>query len=195
MILEHALQKTFAGVPVTSERAALTTERDVYSPRVDIAVGPFAIDTTHETDYDQLVCTHTHFLAQLHVSFVQNVQSLDAADMIPDLASVCSLNRNARCFLAIEIEASGSRKHTMGGAINAAALGRVGVSTACSPAELKKLLKMRRYLLFLKGVGKNTFDTTNLLVVTREQLADALGVSLADVLTSASTRRRRAPLR
>ena len=68
----------------------------------------------------------------------------------------------------------------MGGAINAAALGRVGISVACSQPELNKLLKMRRYLRFLADVGKNTFNTTNLLVVTREQMANALGVNMPD---------------
>jgi len=37
------------------------------------------------------------------------------------------------------------------------------------------LLKMRSYLLYLSSVGKNTFDTTNLLVVTAEQLLDSIG--------------------
>ena len=69
----------------------------------------------------------------------------------------------------------------MGGALNAAALGRVGVSVACSPPELMKLLKMRRYLLFLASVGKNTLDITNLLVVTREQIARSLDVDLIGV--------------
>jgi hypothetical protein len=180
-ILAGALRERFPAIQVTSEWAALADEPALYSPRVDIAVGPFAIDTRLEDDYDTLVHVHRAFLGQLHASFEHNVRSFNIDDRIPDLAFTCSLNRNARCFLAIEIEGSGSRKHTMGGAINAAALGRVGVSAACSSAELKKLLKMRRYLRFLASVGKNTFDTTNLLVVTTQQLAEALGADLAGV--------------
>jgi len=179
-ILARGLQDRFGNVPVTTEWRALAGELDTYSPRVDIAVGPFAIDTGHETEYDMLGHSHRDFLLQLHTAFIQNARNLDALANCPSLEVSCNRNRNARCFLAVEVEASGSRKHTMGGAINAAALGRLGVSVACSPPELKKLLKMRRYLQFLASVGKNTFDTTNLLVVTREQMAAALGVELAE---------------
>ena len=50
-----------------------------------------------------------------------------------------------------------------------------GNSVAGSPERLRVLLKMRSYLLYLSSVGKNTFDTTNLLVVTAEQLLDSIG--------------------
>ena len=165
---------------VTPEWRALATEHGVYSPRVDIAVGPFAVEQRHEEDYDGLARQHREFLVQLHGSFAENVRTLHIDDVVPDIEDVCSLNRNARCFLAVEVEGSGSRKHTMGGAINAAALGRVGISVGCSQVELRKLLKMRRYLRFLADVGKNTFNTTNLLVLTREQMANALGTNIPD---------------
>src|SRR5439155_18060309 len=131
---------------VTSEWRALATEPGLYSPRVDIAVGPFAVERRQEEDYDALAQQHRAFLVQLHSSFSENVRSRRIDDVVSDIEDVCNLNRNARCFLAVEVEGSGSRKHTMGGAINAAALGRVGISVACSCAELNKLLKMRLYL-------------------------------------------------
>ena len=139
------------------------------------------LKTSDTGEYDELGHRHWNFLLELHAAFAENVRGFEDADGVHDLGTVCNRNRNARCFLAVEVEGSGSRKHTMGGAINAAALGRVGISVACSASEFKKLLKMRRYLLFLAAVGKNTFDTTNLIVVTREQLGQALRVDLAGV--------------
>ncbi len=175
--LASGLRNQFGGVQVEPEWRALDGQVNVYSPRVDIAIGPFAINTTHEATYDEMGRHHREFLTQLHSSFAANVREFAPTDIVPNLQSVCQLNRSARCFLAVEVEGSGSRKHTMGGAINASALGRIGVSVACSNPELKKLLKMRRYLQLLTSVGKNSFNTTNLLVVTRDQMADALGVA------------------
>ena len=95
-------------------------------------------------------------------------------DDVADLQSMCGLNQGARCFLAIEIEGKGSRKHTMGGMINAAALGKIGIATATDEKELRKQLMIRRYLIFLSDFGKSTIDTRNLLVVTTKQLANAI---------------------
>lgn len=176
--LAEGLRRRFGPTSVMPEWRALATEPGLYSPRVDIAVGPFATDRRFVREYDDLAHRHRALLVELHSVFAGNVRTADVNDLVSGIDDVCGSNQNARCFLAIEVEGSGSRKHTMGGAINAAALGRVGISVACSPSELNKLLKMRRYLRFLADVGKNTFNTTNLLVVTREQLASALGTDI-----------------
>lgn len=179
--LARALRAVFPPELVQVEWRALAGEEALYSPRVDIAIGPFAVDTRHEREYDRMARDNQRLLNRLHLSFAQNVRQLDSSDNIPDLVTMCERNPNARCFLAIEIEASGSRKHIMGGAINAAALGRLGLSLACSKENLQVLLRMRRYMRFLADAGKNAFDTANLMVLTIEQFADALGISLDGV--------------
>lgn len=178
-IITAALVREFSESSVSAEWAALRSEPATYSPRVDIAVGPYAIDRRYGHEYDGLGHHHQRFLRKVHEAFSQNVVLLDANDFIPPLDEVCALNLNARCFLAVEIDNSGSRKHLMGGMVNAAALGRVGLSVAGKPGLLKALLKTRRYLRFLASVGKNTFDTRNLMIVTVEQLEEALGVPRA----------------
>ena len=140
-----------------------------------MAVGPFALGSIqHVQEYDEMVEVHWDFLKKLHASFQENVRRLDQAGSVPDLVAVCRRNPNARCFMAVEIDASGSRKHLMGGAMNAAALGRVGLSIGCDTEMLRALLKMRRYLLFLASVGKNAFEPGNLMIVSREQMDDCL---------------------
>ena len=44
----------------------------------------------------------------------------------------------------------------LGGAVNAAALGRIGIVVAWTSEKLKAFAKLRRYLNFLGIVGKNT---------------------------------------
>lgn len=172
--LAQALQAEFPGVVVKPQWAALSGETAVYSPRVDVAVGPFALGSTRRmAEYAQLAVDHSGLLSRLHADFWNNAREVDLSASVPSLDRMSSLNQNARCFLAIEVDRSGSRKHLMGGAINAAALGRMGLSVAGSPEMLRALLKMRRYLLFLASVGKNTFNPGNLMVVTMAQFMDA----------------------
>jgi hypothetical protein len=180
--LADGLRPLFPPDAVRIEWSALSGEAGVYSPRVDIAVGPFAIGSTRcGSEYDALCLKHGSTLEKLHESFTENVDALDSTDRIPALEAICGRNLNARCFLAIEIEGSGSRKHIMGGAVNAAALGRVGLSVACSEENLQVLLRMRRYLRFLSDREKNSFDTSNLMILTTSQLAAALGIELNGV--------------
>ena len=87
--------------------------------------------------------------------------------------SLCTFNRNSRCFIAIEIENQVSRKHLLGGALNASVLGRIGVAVGWHEA-FQMFLRLRHYILYLKSVGKNTFDASNLLLLKPEQLEQAV---------------------
>ena len=173
--LVQLLAAEFPGLPVKPEwRSEIGRGR--YSPRVDIAVGPFAVDGIRlGAEFSRLVTAHRPFLLALHSSHETNVRELDGAEEVPGLSASSERNPNARCLLAVEIERSGSRKHMLGGAVNAAALGRLGVMVACSAKRLRALLTIRRYLLFLLSVGKSSFETANLLIVTDDQFCSALG--------------------
>lgn len=176
--LAEGLREVFSSVPVVLEWPSLRGEGAVYSPRIDIAVGPFATDHRCIKLYDDLASKHSVLLGQLHSTYTQNVYDFDPQDAVVDLESMCRLNRNARCFLAIEIDGSGSRKHVMGGAVNSAALARLGLSVATNEKHLRTALRIRRYLRLLGSLGKNTFDTANLMVLSTSQLAAVLDVDL-----------------
>lgn len=62
----------------------------------------------------------------------------------------------------------------MGGAINASALGRIGVVIPWSDEKLRAFVKLIRYLHYLRNAQKNTFDTSNLLIVTKDQMLHAI---------------------
>jgi hypothetical protein len=62
----------------------------------------------------------------------------------------------------------------MGGAVNAAALGRFGVVVGWDPAKVRALVRTKTYLAFLDQVGKPTFQTANLLILGRHQLQAAI---------------------
>ena len=173
------LQRTYPGVEVEEEWSSAYGVH-MYSPRVDIAVGPFAV--THGEQfteaYDELMRQSRDFILGMIQHHRSNVRlAYDSASPRRQeepghcvFERLVKRNRNARCLMVIEIENTTSRKHLMGGAINAAALGRIGVAVAWNPAKLRAFAKLKRYLDYLASVRKNSFDTSNLLILDRDQL-------------------------
>jgi hypothetical protein len=154
-------------------------DQGLYSPRVDIAVGPFAIeDGVHLGDeFTNLFFRYEDLVRDLISFHLQNVRTvLDSGEVFENLLET---NFNARCFIAIEIEKSGSRKHLMGDAVNASALGRVGIALGWNENRLRAFLNLRRYFLYLARVKKNTFNLANLLILHQEQLLEAVHQALA----------------
>lgn len=172
--LKEKLSAVFPALPVEIEWAAMTDERTIYSPRLDAAVGPFATHDMCIAEYDQLVNRFEPLLNNLFEVHRANLRAHGQPDNHFDFQRLCSRNSNARCFLAFEIENAVSRKHLMGGAINASALGRIGLAIAWNEEKLRAFVRMRSYLLFLAEVGKNTFDPSNLLILSKEQVMEAL---------------------
>lgn len=168
------LQQRF-GVEVSVEWAALSGEPTVYSPRLDVAVGPFAAERRCHDEYDLLQAENRRVLERLYAAHQSNL--LADGQTVVGLDQALTLNFNARCFMAIEIENQVSRKHLMGGAINASALGRLGIAIGWTPVALRCFVRLNRYLAFLTSVGKNSFDTSNLLVLSPEQFTAAIRAS------------------
>lgn len=159
----------------------------MYSPCLDVAVGPFATGELQLGEkFDALLARHHEFLHHLYELSNENVDQHGEGGARFDFHDLAHRNWNSRCFLAIEIENRVSRKHLMGGAINAAALGRIGIAVGWTPDKVRAFVKLRSYLLYLARVGKNTFNPINLLVLSRQQLRGATGRYLK-ILKSAET--------
>lgn len=145
-----------------------------YSPRVDVAVGPFATDKRYMGEYDSLSRKARPLLELIFEEFEKNVQAFNPEAQYVDRRSYLNFNINARCFMAIEIEKSGSRKHRLGDIVNASALGRIGIIVAWEKKDLRSFLKILEYFNFLQSVGKNTFQTKNIAVLDKEQFLKIL---------------------
>jgi len=145
--------------------------RDTYAPRVDIAVGPFAIDRRYIDEYTALMHSTRHFIEHLIERHNRNADGIGSPIEFED---VLHFNDNARCLISIEIEESGGRKHCLGNLVNASSLGRVGLLIARTDSVLRTFLRQRAYFQFLEDVGKNTFKTANALVLSAEQFDDCL---------------------
>lgn len=126
------------------------------------------------TDHEQLI----QQLLDLNVETFQRYQDDRIQDEIqhlfPTMHSLRTFNRNARCFIAVEIENQVSRKHLLGGVQNASVLARVGIVVPWTEEKLRATVKLLQYWDFLRYVEKNTFDSNNVLVLTHEQIEHCL---------------------
>jgi hypothetical protein len=162
-----------------NEWPSLDRSTRLYSPRLDLAVGPFSTTRggRQGAAYRQLADQHRQFLDDLWACHVANETRLNAHDDLSaaTLDNALEANRNARCFLAIEIENAVSRKHLMGGAINAAALGHIGLLIGWSEEKVRAMFRTRGYLHFLRSVDKPSMPVGNLLILSRAQALAVFG--------------------
>lgn len=161
------------GYIVMKEWPSFSGVAGCYSPRLDVAVGPFATHQQLGAEYDRLEKRNEGFLSAIFGYHNENVDRHHAADIHLGPCS-SSGNFNARCFLAIEIENQVTRKHLMGGAINAVALGRLGILVGWDAKKIRALVRTKAYMAILNQVGKPSFPTTNLVILTRDQLTRAM---------------------
>lgn len=158
-------------------------DREVYSPRLDLAVGPFALEESYVTQYNEMIHDPKifHFLRRLQHAHIHNLERKSYINA-PELEEKLYMNINARCFLSIEIENAVTQKHLIGAIVNTSALGRLGILIPWNDRQLRAFIRALNYLGFLKSVGKNTFDMTNIFIVTKEQIEGILlGISVGQI--------------
>ncbi len=143
--------------------------RTLYCPRLDIAVGPFNIDGNIEKNnlnINRSLAANGNF-----------VQALLNASEIPVSKNeyLQSLNENPRCFLAIEIEKSGSRKHMLGDVVNASILGKIGLVIPMTESKRRGFLGIKKFIEFAMAVKKLKANLgQNVLIIRSERFLDVL---------------------
>lgn len=149
--------------------------RRMYSPAIDLAIGPFATHRPYVEEYDRMAAGSAKMLKRMLQCFKENIRQFYSEYPAPTLNQLCTLNPNSRCFMAIEIERGNtSIKYLMGSMFHASALGRIGIVVAWDQRRLRDLMWGREYFLELKSHDKNSFNTTNLMMLSRDQLTSVL---------------------
>lgn len=175
----NKLIEKFPQLNINEEWRAFSGLGYQYSPRVDIAIGPFSTQPgeTKIHEYNQLLSDANIeiFLKKIYDMHVQNIGNKWMEEIIiPNYDFLIRKNQNARCFIALEIENTSTKKHIMGSLMNAASLGRIGIGIAFNESVMRTFLRIMNYLAFLKRVEKNTYDSTNFMIITKEQLHNLL---------------------
>jgi hypothetical protein len=181
-ILKNKLSGVFTELEIKKEWRADVSQFNLYSPRLDIAIGPFAINEGLKDQYDSLQIKYGRFIHGIINMHNSNLKSVYGNYNCRDLFSAQNTNYNPRCFIAIEIENNVSRKHLIGGAINASALSRFGLFIAYNAEKFKAMKKLEGYFNFLSEVKKNTFNTNNLFILYQEQFSDFIDTYLSNTV-------------
>ncbi len=153
------LQQIFGHDNVKKEWNIAKESRDaiqfnwMYTPRVDIAIGPFNIDRRIEPNNIRIndsVSQYGQFVSQLNVD----------ADKNP----------NPRCFIAIEIENQTGNKHIFGSILNAASLGKIGIIIPISDKATKAIKNIMEYIKLLKEAKKQNIVHSNVAIISPEKI-------------------------
>jgi len=145
--------------------------RKLYCPRLDIAVGPFNIDGNVDENNERI-----KEVVDSNKEFIDNVLRLSGLSLGDVDSFLRQENKNPRCFLAIEIEKSGSRKHMVGNIVNASILGAFGIIIPFDDKALSAYRKIDAYLDFAAKVGKTREIFKNILIINKENFLKAISI-------------------
>jgi hypothetical protein len=143
--------------------------RKLYCPRIDIAVGPFNINRNIYDDNLQIAQTVQHNSSLLRAL-------IKSAEIKPDSIDtfLSNLNRNPRCFMAIEIEKSGTRKHLLGDMANSSIIGAIGIVIPLNKSILNGFKGIQRYIRFATEMKKIQSIFNNVLIIKPEKFFSIL---------------------
>jgi len=126
----------------------------VYAPRHDIAVGPFNTYLNFDIGTDETKRMQSHpFTKRLYKDYLKNRDTLKKC-----------WNSLSRCYLAIEIELSGSSKHLLGSILNAAVSGSIGI-VIVKKTNIEKTVRISNYLLRLEDFEKVKLNVLRNLII------------------------------
>jgi len=143
--------------------------RKLYCPRIDVAVRPF--NTTgnikrNNRIIDAKIEEYRAFIAELVDKAETEVGSVDNF--------LSNKNENPRCFLAIEIENSGTRKHMLGDIANASIIAAIGIVVPLNKSTLNGFKRIKKYIQFATEVDKIEAIFNNVLVINRDNFINII---------------------
>ena len=139
-------------------------DRELYCPRLDIAVGDFNIDGNIEHNNRKIKET-----AELHRDLIYRLWKNSESQITPFEEFMLHRNKNPRCLLAIEIENSGSSKHMIGNIANVSIIGSIGVVIPFINKKLSLCRRIKNYIQYVTRVQKIEKVFQNVLIVEKEK--------------------------
>jgi hypothetical protein len=135
-----------------------------YCPRLDIAVGPFNITSNIHINLEKI--------EKYKVKYKHLINDLKKYSIISNFN--LNLNMNPRCFIAIEIEKSGSRKHMLGDIANSSMMGKIGIVIPIGDEKLKHFKRIKDYVDFVSKNKKIPSKYNNIIIIKPEDFIKIL---------------------
>lgn len=173
-ILQDALNSSILNLP--ENKPLIKRERQmkmepIYSPTCDVAIGPFSF---REGSLNQ-VYNNLAKLDEIRI-LVDGLQRRSLGTGYN--ATLLDLNKNPRCFIAVEVENTTARdiKHLLGSIINCSFLGKIGIVVVFDE-YLGYAQRLLQYLGFLKRVKKTKKELfRNVFVISKSTFVDLLEI-------------------
>lgn len=127
----------------------------MYTPETDLVVTPFNVNGE--------LSTNNHLIDEALEKYINLLREINSFAAVPFQEHI--LNKNPRCFLAIEVGGSGSEKHLLGDMYNASVLGKIGFAVGAVPQIVNSYTRLYQYTNFAYSVGKTNQSFGNLGVI------------------------------
>ena len=147
--------------------------RELYCPRLDLAVGPFNI--RRNVYEDNLNINGTLNANKNLVKRLWHVSELKVSSFGRFMENK---NDNPRCMLAIEIENAGSSKHMLGNIANVSILGAIGIVIPFNEKKSALCKRIKKYVTFATEVGKIRDVLKNVLIINKDKFLRAINVAM-----------------
>lgn len=174
-LVSNSLQRIFGETNVKKEWNVAKDSRDgftreLYCPRLDIAIGPFNIDRDIE-ERDKMAIK---IVARRHRDFIDRMLRYSQQQGSNVNGFLENANANPRCFLAIEIEKSGFSKHMLGNIANTSIIGFIGIVIPFNYKKASLCKRIKKYVTFATRVGKIEDVFKNVLIIDKENFLQVL---------------------
>ena len=129
-----------------------------YCPRIDFAIKP--LNTDRNLDENRHLIMRTY---RKYNQFFRWLMQIGTSN------HEWRVNRNPRCFLAIECENKTSTKHRLGSLINACAIGNVGLVVTLNNKTYCSYERIVKYMEFLDFNEKLDLHPKNYIILKRNK--------------------------
>ncbi|MDP3041752.1 MAG: hypothetical protein Q8N62_03340 [Candidatus Omnitrophota bacterium] len=146
--------------------------RELYCPRLDLAVGPFNI---HRNVYEDNL--NINGTLNANGNLVKRLWRASELKVSSFERFMRNKNDNPRCMLAIEIENSGSSKHMLGNIANVSILGAIGIVIPFNEKKLALCKRIKKYVAFATEVKKIEDVFKNVLIIDKDKFLRAINVA------------------
>jgi len=154
--------------PLIRKQKCMRLERGLYSPCLDVAVGPYAFPGYRfaiwdDDRYEDLLDV------QVIKRFVQRLKGI--GHVLPQFNA--SFNQNPRCLFAIEIENYNNYKHMLGSITNCSIMGKIGIYIDYNSERLQNFYNFLREMI----LRKKTRLFQNVIFFTKEEFDNFLDIN------------------
>lgn len=155
--------------PLIRKQKCMRLERGLYSPRIDVAIGPYAFPGYRFATWDDY--RYEDLLEKEVIGrFFEDLKT--SGRVLPEFDK--SFNQNPRCLFAIEIEnRNNNYKHMLGSVTNCSIMGKIGIYIDYNNERLENFYNFLEEMIR----RKKTQLFKNVIFFAKDEFNNCLGIN------------------